>query len=198
MASDFRRDVLMTMARVLDLAAMCVSFLTSFAISSGSFTWPYLAHLLMVRVKVANLLLFVAYLALCSAIFSACGLYRSHRLSRWKQRLYEKLLAATLITGVFLVLKHLFLINFAVTEFFLCFWLLTFCALLLSHEIALRLLHLARLRGRNIRNVVIVGEGPAVTALAEQVRQEATLGYRILRIIDAGEIANDGRVAGDS
>jgi FlaA1/EpsC-like NDP-sugar epimerase len=197
MSPDFRRDALMTMARVVDLAAVSVSFFVSFAISSGTSTWPDLADVLVMRIKVVNLVLFVGYLALCSAIFSACGLYRSHRLSHWRRRVYEIALAVSLITVAFLVLKQLFHISFAIKAFFPLFWGFTLCTLLLSHELAMRLVHLARLRGRNTRNVVLVGEGPEMLALANRVRQETSLGYRILHIIDAREIEEDGRVPGD-
>jgi FlaA1/EpsC-like NDP-sugar epimerase len=197
MSPDFRRDAVMTMARVADLAAVSVSFVVSLAISSGTFTWPELADVLVMRIKVVNLIVFMAYLALCSTIFSACGLYRSHRLSHWTQRLHELALAVTLITVAFLVLKQLFEISFAIQAFLALFWCLTLCALLLSHELALWLLQTARVRGRNLSNVVIVGEGPEVLALADRVRQEASLGYRILRIIDAREIEEDDRGSSD-
>jgi FlaA1/EpsC-like NDP-sugar epimerase len=197
MSPDFRRDALMTMARIIDLAALSVSFVVSFAISSGTSSWPDLADVLVMRIRVVNLVLFVAYLALCSAVFLACGLYRSHRLSHWRQRLYEIALAVSLITVAFLVLKQLFYIDFAIKAFLPLFWSFTLCALLLSHELALRLLQVARERGRNMRNVVIVGEGPEMLALANRVRQEATLGYCILRIIDAREVQEDGRAVGD-
>jgi FlaA1/EpsC-like NDP-sugar epimerase len=197
MSPDFRRDALMTTARLIDLGAVGVTFVASFAMSSGTLNWPALAGVLVMRIKVVNLVLFVGYLALCSAIFSACGLYRSHRLSHWRQRLYEIALAVSLITVAFLVLAQLFYIAFAIKAFLPLFWGFTLCALLLSHELALRLLQGARVRGRNLRNVVIVGQGPEVLALADRVRQEASLGYRILRIIDAREIEEDDRVAGD-
>src|SRR5215472_41398 len=100
MSASFRREILAKMTRVFDLGAVCVSFLVTFAISSGSYTWPGLAHVLIMRIKVVNLLLFGGYLALCSAVFSACGFYRSHRLSRWNRRLYEILSAVTLLTGL--------------------------------------------------------------------------------------------------
>lgn len=198
MLRSFRRDVLMTLSRAFDLAVVCVIFLGTLAYSSGSLTWPGLAEVLIMRIKIGNLLLFVGFIAFCSAIFSACGFYRSHRLSRWNQRLYEILFAVTLVTGVLMVLRWLFALAFATNEFLLVFWLLTFSTLVLSRVIAWQWLHLARLRGRNLRNVIIVGEEPYATALAKRVRQEAGLGYRILRIIDAREIAENGRIVGDS
>jgi FlaA1/EpsC-like NDP-sugar epimerase len=186
------------MSRLTDLGALCVSFLASFAISSDSLTWPDLADVLVMRIKLVNLVVFAGYLALCSAIFSACGFYRSHRLSDWKQRLNEVLLATTLITALFLVLKQLFQIGFALDKFVPLLWLLTLGALFLSHETALQLLHLARLRGRNLRNVIIIGEGSATAALADRVRQEPGLGYRILRIIDVREMSDNDDIRGDS
>jgi FlaA1/EpsC-like NDP-sugar epimerase len=195
MLPSFRRSVLMPLTRMFDLSAVCVVFLVTLAISSGSYSWPGLAEVLIIRIKIGNLLLFMAYIVLCSAIFSACGFYRSHRLSHWHQRLSEILFAVTFITGVLLVLRWTRPLAFATNEFLTMFWLLTFCTLVLSHEIARRLLYLARLRGRNLRNVIIIGEGPDVIALADRVRQEAILGYRILRIIDTRELTANGRVA---
>ena len=92
-------------ARVVDLTLVSITFLAAFAVSSGSFTWPSLAEVLVVRIKVVNFLLFGGYLALCSAIFSTCGFYLSHRLSGWSRRVREIFLATTLITGVLLVFQ---------------------------------------------------------------------------------------------
>jgi FlaA1/EpsC-like NDP-sugar epimerase len=197
MSPGLRHNV-MLMVKVFDLAAVCATALAALTISSGSSTWLNLGYLLVIRIKVANLLLFVGYLVLCSAAFSVCGFYRSHRLSPWNRRLYEILLAVTLLTGILLVLRWPLHLMFATDEFLLWFWALTLCTLFLSREIVRLLLHLARLRGRNLRNVIIVGEGSNATALANRVGQEASLGYRVLRIIDAKEIAQDGRMAGDS
>lgn len=198
MSPGFRRHVLMKASQVFDLAAVCVTFFAALTISAGSFTWPSVAQVLVIRIKLANLLLFAGYLGLCSAIFSACGCYRSHRFSYWQRRLYEVCLAVTLSTGMLRVLEGFFLLSFAVHEFLLVFWLLTFCALALSHEIVFWVLHRARVRGRNLRNVIIVGEGPATAALAHRVRQEANLGYRVLRIIDPRGMTENGSTAGDS
>jgi FlaA1/EpsC-like NDP-sugar epimerase len=198
MAIYFRNRAFIMLIRVFDLLLVCGSFLASLAMSSGSLTWPGLAEVLVIRIKVANLVLFVGYLVLCSAVLSACGLYRSHRLSHAKQRLYEIFLAVTFITGAFLVLKPAFSLDFATNKFLVLFWGLTFCGLALSHEAALGLLYLARLRGRNLRNVIIVGEGLDATALAARIGQEVSLGYRVLRILDVKEITEDGYIAGDS
>jgi FlaA1/EpsC-like NDP-sugar epimerase len=187
----------MKMVRLFDLAAVCVVFIASLAISSASLTWPSLAEVLVMRIKLANLLLFVGYLALCAAVFLACGLYRARRLSRRPQSLYEVFFAVTLLTSVPWLLKRPLALEFATDAFLLWFWLLMLCVLFLSHEIARWLLHLARLHRRNPRNIVVVSDGTDAVALANRIRQEVGLGHRVLRIINAGEVTEDGGPVGD-
>ena len=107
------------------------------------------------------------------------------------------LLVATCLTGALLVLKWALNLVFATSAFLLLFWLLTFCTLWLLHELARQLLQLARMRGRNLRNVIIVGEGTEITDLVNRLRQEANLGYRVLQTIDAGELMKNEQIARD-
>ena len=187
----------MKTARLLDLALVCMTFFAALAVSSGSLTWPSLAQVLVIRIKVANLFLFVGYVVLCSAVFMACGFYRSHRLSRWPERLSEVFCAVTVITGVLWLLRWPLALDFATGSFLLLFWLLAFCTLIVVHELLLGLLHLARRHGRNLRNIIIIGEGAEARTLASQITQESSLGYRVLRIIDAGEMTENGRTISD-
>ena|SRR5215813_7861462 len=186
MSSNFWRIALLRAARLFDLVAVCLAFLAAFAIASGSFTWPSFAEVLLLRIKLVNIFLFGGYLTLCSLIFSSCGFYLSHRMSRRSRRIRETLLATTLITGVLLVLP--FQMQFATKSFFVAFWLLTFTVLILTRLIEQHLLYYARSRGRNLRSIVIVGEGSEATDLADRIEKEPTLGYRVVRIIDAKEV----------
>ena len=114
------------------------------------------------------------------------------------RRAREVLLAVTLITVIFLLLRGPLDLSFATNTFLLMFWLLAFGFLMLFHEAALRMLHYARLRGRNLRHVVIVGELQEATALAERFEKESNFGYRVLDIIAPGgsrEIAGSAVVS---
>jgi FlaA1/EpsC-like NDP-sugar epimerase len=186
MSPGFQRIVVLRVARLFDLAAVSLTFLAALAIVSGSFTWPSFAEVLVLRIKIVNIFVFGGYLALCSLIFSGCGFYLSHRLSPWGRRIRETLLATTLITAVLLVLP--LRMQFATEIFFIAFWLLTFTALILTRLIEQHLLYFARLHGRNLRSIVIVGEGSEATTLADRIENEPTLGYRVVRIIDAKEV----------
>jgi FlaA1/EpsC-like NDP-sugar epimerase len=186
LSPGFPRAALQRAARLVDLTLVSITFLAAFVVSSGSFTWPTLAEVLVVRIKVINFLLFGAYLGLCSAIFSNCGFYLSHRLSGWSRRVREIFLATTLITGVLLIWSVRMVL--ATTEFLILFWLFTSSVLVLGRAAGHSVLYFARSRGRNLRNIVIVGEGQNATALAERIKKETTLGYRVVRVINAEEV----------
>jgi FlaA1/EpsC-like NDP-sugar epimerase len=185
MSSNYWRIALLRAARLFDLAAVSLTFLAAFAIASGSFTWPSFAEVLLLRIKIVNMVIFGGYLGLCSLIFSSCGFYLSHRMSPWGRRVRETLLATTLITGVLLVLP--LRMQFATESFFIAFWFLTFTVLILTRLIEQRLLYYARSHGKNLRNIVIVGEGLDAKALADRIEKESTLGYRVVRVINAEE-----------
>jgi FlaA1/EpsC-like NDP-sugar epimerase len=184
MSPGFRHTALQRTARVVDITLVSITFFIAFAVSSGSFTWPSLAEVLVIRIKVVNFLLFAGYLGLCSAIFSSCGFYLSHRLSGWRRRVRELFVATTLITGLLLV----FQMALATNEFLILFWLFTFVVLVLGRAAGHAVLYFARLHGRNMRNIIVIGEGKDATALAERIEKETTLGYRVVRVINAEEI----------
>jgi exopolysaccharide biosynthesis polyprenyl glycosylphosphotransferase len=183
MSNRIRRIALQRLARFFDLAIVVFLFLVVLALNTGAATWPNVAHVFTMRVTVGNVVIFAVYIALCSAIFSGCSLYRSHRLSRLSRRVREVLLAVTLITVIFLVLRGPLELSFATNNFLIIFWLLTFTSLMLSHEAGLRLLHFARARGRNLRHIVIVGERQEASALAERFEKDSNFGYHVLDII---------------
>ena len=186
MSNQIRRLALQRLARLFDLTIVGFLFLVVLAINTGGATWPNVAHVFTMRVTVGNAMIFAVYIALCSAIFSGCGLYRSHRLTRVSRRAREVLLAVTLITVIFLLVRGPLDLSFATNTFLLMFWLLAFGFLMLFHEAALRMLHYARLRGRNLRHVVIVGELREATALSERFQKDSNFGYHVLDIIAPG------------
>jgi FlaA1/EpsC-like NDP-sugar epimerase len=185
MSPRYRRILLQRAARLFDLAALSLTFLAAFAISSRAFTWPSFESVLLLRIKVVNILIFGGYLAVCSAVCSSCGLYLSHRLSHWVRQVREIAVATTILTGVLFVLP--LKMAFATAEFFVLFWLLTFTSLVGSRAIGQRVLYYARSRGRNLRNLVVIGESREAYALADRIGKEPSLGYRIVRIIHAKE-----------
>jgi FlaA1/EpsC-like NDP-sugar epimerase len=189
MPSDFRRQVLLFLMKLLDLAAVCGGFVAALAVSTDSVTLSRVSELLMIRVKVSNILLFVAFLGICWAIFTACGMYESHRLSHWPRRLREVLTAVTLATVALIAMRSGIRLAFATNAFLGAFWGLTACAVLLLRESVRLALHFLRRHGRNLRDVIIIAEKPDAIALQQEMATEAGLGYRVLRVINIEDIS---------
>src|SRR2546428_487098 len=80
-----------------------------------------------------------------------------------------------------LVVTELFGLSFSTNIFLLVFCILCLCILTLVHELSRRLQQIARLHGKNFRNVVIIGDGQRGTALAARIEQQSNLGYRVLK-----------------
>jgi FlaA1/EpsC-like NDP-sugar epimerase len=190
MSPNFQRRIFQRVARLFDVTAVSLTFVAAVAVSSGDVSWPTLSEFLAIRIKVENILIFAGYLFLCSAIFSACGFYLSHRLSRWTRQACEISVATTLITIVFSLLPRG--MPFATKEFLLLFWLMNFWILFLPRLIGYHVLYFARTHGRNLRNIVIVGEGSDASALAERIQKQTTLGYRVVQVINTEEAKNVG------
>jgi FlaA1/EpsC-like NDP-sugar epimerase len=185
MSPRFRHLALQRFAKLFDLAVVGVSFLAAFAIASGSFTWFTFAEVLSMRIQLVNLLFIAAYVAVCSATFASCGFYLSHRMSHWPRQIREVFIAVTFITGILLVLRWPFDFGFATNLFLLAFWFLNFGVLALGRVVGHKLLSRVRARGRNLRSILIVGEGADAKTLADRIEKESSLGYRVVGIIDA-------------
>jgi FlaA1/EpsC-like NDP-sugar epimerase len=188
MSANFRRVIVQRSAKLLDLCMMGTSFLGALAIASGTNTVLSFAEVLAIRIQIFNLIFFVAFALVCATTFAGCGFYVSHRLSHWHRRVREILMAVTFITGLLLVLRSPLEFHFASNRFLIAFWLLNFGSLLGIRIVGQQVLYIMRQNRRNLRSIVVVGEGSDAAALAERVENEPTLGYRVVRIIDAKEI----------
>jgi FlaA1/EpsC-like NDP-sugar epimerase len=187
MSSNFRRSALLRAARLFDLALVSLTFIAAFAITSSSLTWLSFSEVLLLRVKVVNIVLLGGYLLLCSAVFSMCSFYLSHRLSNWNRQPREIVRAVTLITTSIVLLKWPFGFEFATNQFLLCYWVLTVAVFILVRMVGRQLLNFFRTHGKNLRTIVIVGQSSEVNTLAKRIQMETSLGYQVVRIINVKE-----------
>ena len=187
MSPNIQRVAFLRTAKLFDLTLVALSFLAAVVIASGSYSLLSFADFLTMRIQIFNLLFLIAYVMGCAVTFTSCGFYVSHRLSHWPRRLREILIAVTVITGVLFASRGPFDFDFASNRFLGLFWLFNFAVLLVTRVFGQHLLHRLRLRGRNLRSLVIVGEGSDAADLADRIEKEPALGYRVIQIIDARE-----------
>lgn len=176
------RSSLIVTHRVLDLVALCIAFvLASVLASPGSVqavsrsVWAHEPHVFF------SLAILLGSWSVC---LSSLWLYRSKRLSNWRDELAEVLKAVSLCT-LLLAAAELLLQWHTVTRWVLVsFWVLASALLFVVRLIKTYTLRQFRLHGRNLRRVVIVGTGPRAQQLAEMIREHAELGYRLVGFID--------------
>jgi exopolysaccharide biosynthesis polyprenyl glycosylphosphotransferase len=157
------------------LAAVPVSQLTA----RGSFV-----NFLSLRVKVQNILMFLAFLLAWHFVFSIFGLYESKRLShRWSE--VKDVLKSTLLGTLVVTLVALtFRISMVTPIFVLAFWAMSSSIAVSSRVLLRSLLKQARMHGRNLRQMLIVGTNPRAIQFARSIEGMPDLGYRLIGFVD--------------
>ncbi len=147
---------------------------------------------LQMQVTISHVLLAAAYLLLWHVVLNVRGLYHSYRLSPVSRELRDLLTAIALATAP-LALAGVALGFHTITPTFLvAFVAATIVGLGLGRR-TMRVVagHVRRL-GRNLRDVVIVGDdGPALDAATRLARREA-LGYRVVEMLTLEPDATNG------
>lgn len=143
-----------------------------------------LAAFLSMRVKLTNFVVLGAVLLVWHLIFSWCGFFQSKRLSSQTSLVADAARATTLAVIALMVLAKLFMITMVSPRFILIFWILS-STLIVVARIAIRhLLGKIRLRGHDLRHVLIVGTNSRAVEFARRIESKPELGYRVLGFVD--------------
>jgi exopolysaccharide biosynthesis polyprenyl glycosylphosphotransferase len=179
----FRRQVLLNTMKLFDLAVMLFAFgLATVVVSQRAAI--SLAEFLELRIKVQNFITFTILLIVWHQIFSIFGMYASRRLAgRWDE-IVDILKATTLGTFV-IFLSHLLVhVRLVTPEFLFIFWTTASATTIAGRLFMRELLRRARLRGRNLREMLVVGTNPRAVQFARRMRDNQALGYRLLGFVD--------------
>jgi len=178
-----RRGILLNALKLFDLVLITGSFLLATGLirrESGAM----LSDFLSIRIKVSDLVLFLVSLALWHIIFSAFGLYESRRMSRRTTDAVDTVKATTVGVVLIGVAALVFRIGTVSLRFLLVFWATT-TAVTVIHRVLLRfVLEGIRLRGRNLRTMLIVGTNSRALEFASRIEASSELGYRIIGFVD--------------
>jgi exopolysaccharide biosynthesis polyprenyl glycosylphosphotransferase len=170
--------------KLFDLLLMMFSFAVSTLPLYHRVGKLSLAEFFEMRVKLGNLILFISFAVIWHILFSVFGLYGSRRLNdRWDE-IWDIARATTLGTGViaaFGLMFHIWVVN---RSFLLIFWCLTTSLVVLTRTIIRASLAHARRRGKNLRNMLIIGTNPRALELVQRIQHKPELGYRILGFAD--------------
>jgi exopolysaccharide biosynthesis polyprenyl glycosylphosphotransferase len=178
-----RRTALLTLLKLTDL--LIVTVCLGLAATLGA-PEPY-AHAwrspLQMEVTVSHVLLAAAYLLLWHVVLNLRGLYRSYRLSPVSRELRDLLATIAIATAPLAVAGSLLGFRAITPQFLVAFVAATVVGLGFGR----RLLRVAagriRCLGRNLRDVVIVGDGSVALETATRLAQREALGYRVVEVL---------------
>jgi exopolysaccharide biosynthesis polyprenyl glycosylphosphotransferase len=179
----FRRQVLLNSMKLFDLVAVMFAFGLAAVVVSQKATVS-LAEFFAMRVKIQNFLVFAVLLLVWHQIYVLFGMYASRRLAgRWDET-FDILKATTLGTILILVAHVMVHIDLVTPEFMVVFWLAVFATTAAGRLMMRVALRNARLHGRNLRDMLIVGTNPRAVQFAKKMRDNQFLGYRVIGFVD--------------
>ena len=179
-----RRRILLQAAKLFDLAVMVWAFGLATVLEAHQTPTASLGQFLSMRIKVQNFFLFALFLLAWHLVFLSLGLYSSRRFSsRWAEVL-DIAKATTLGSAIVVVAAIPLQIQMVTPLFILLFWVGSTLAGGLSRAVLRYLLARVRRRGRNLREMVVVGTNPRALRFARKVEARPELGYRLVGFVD--------------
>jgi exopolysaccharide biosynthesis polyprenyl glycosylphosphotransferase len=180
----FRRQLLLKGLELFDLSVLGGGFLLG-ALAYSEHVQFDLSEALAMRLKVSNLVVIGVMLAAFHAVLRANGLYQSRRLSTRGAEARDILKAVTICSALVGAAAVILKIEVFGSRWFLAVFWAASSALLVSSRVLLRMMLVsARRKGRNLRNVLIVGTNPRAAHAALTIENRPELGYRLLGFAD--------------
>ncbi|MCA9470416.1 MAG: sugar transferase [Nitrospirales bacterium] len=179
-----RRTLLIQSLKAIDLILLGIALAAAVAFSYSSSANISFSQFLSIRVKIENIIFVCGMAILWHGIFSFFQIYESRRLSTLKSECLDLLKAVTVSTFVFVTAAVLFRVDIIEPWFVLVLWG-GGLSLVLGSRLCLRfILRQARLNGRNIRNILIVGTNPRAVQFALDIQAKPELGYHLVGFLD--------------
>jgi exopolysaccharide biosynthesis polyprenyl glycosylphosphotransferase len=182
--TTFRRRIVLQAAKIFDLALMALSFGLATVLVARENPTTSLAEFLAMRIKVVNFALFTLFLLAWRLVFSSFGLYSSKRLSPRGAEVKAIAKAATLGSAIVWAAALVLRVRMVTPLFILLFWAASTLAGVGSRAALRYMLGGIRRRGRNLRELVVVGTNPRAVRFARKMEARPDLGFRIAGFVD--------------
>jgi exopolysaccharide biosynthesis polyprenyl glycosylphosphotransferase len=181
--NNTRRQLLLNGFRFFDVGLMIVAFMGGTLATIQSRSLDFTSFFSM-RVKIQNFAIFSLFIIAWQLIFRMSGLYASRRLADRRGEVIDVIKATSLGTFVILIGASVFRVAMVTPLFLVVFWLISTCTAVSSRLVLRVTLSALRKRGRNLRDIVIVGTNRRALEFARGLVARPELGYRIIGFVD--------------
>ena len=120
----------------------------------------------------------------CHIIFRVSGFYLSKRFSSNTRDMLDITKAILFLCVMILGAGYIFNLKFISTQFVFFFFCISFCILISFRLFMNWVLYLSRLRGRNLRYMIILGTNAKAVQVANTIRDRKKLGFIISGFLD--------------
>jgi len=182
--TDNRHRLPLSTLKVFDLLVVALSFGISTTLVVHAQKGIGLADFLSMRTKVSNFLIFLLAMFFYNLIFRMFGLYRSRRLSTRRAEIIDILKATAAGLACFIVVGWVFSIRMLTPGFLIIFWVINSLTLCASRALLRGFLVRVRMKGRNLRYLLILGTNARAVAFARKILASPERGYRLLGFVD--------------
>jgi exopolysaccharide biosynthesis polyprenyl glycosylphosphotransferase len=181
---NFRRQFLVKLLTLSDLAIMTVSFASATLAESYLSAHMSFGDFLSMRIKLQNIVLFLGLLAVWHGVFSAVGLYHSKRIEARRNEVKDVLTATSVGTVLLVLAGALFRIRMITPLFLAAFWVVSSLTTVVYRLLLRQLLAWIRIHGRNLRRILIVGTNERAVRFARSIESRPELGYELMGFVD--------------
>jgi exopolysaccharide biosynthesis polyprenyl glycosylphosphotransferase len=180
-----KRRLYLSMLKVLNLELMVMAFgMVTVLQAPRQDGGISLAAFLEMRVRLVNFVTFSLVLLAWHGIFALCGQYQSQRLSRWSSVIGNAMFGTTLGSLFLGVVAIALSIDMVTPTFLFLFWICASVLVAGSRLLIRSALKVVRLRGRNLRYVLILGTNRRAIEFAQRLEATPEWGYRVLGFVD--------------
>jgi exopolysaccharide biosynthesis polyprenyl glycosylphosphotransferase len=182
--THIRRQLLLNSLKLFDVFLMMCCFLAAIFFERHGQSAMSFEQFLSLRIRLLNFFLFSALIWTWHATFSAFGLYSSRRLLGRRADIIDIGKAGTIGTLLIWLAGVLFHLHVITPYFLLLFWVSVVGSTIFSRLLLRSTLTQVRLRGRNLRFMLIVGTNSRAIDFANRTASRPELGYRVLGFVD--------------
>ena len=181
---EVRRYLLLILFRLLDVTILVAAVVAASVPGLRQNGTTSLAPFLAMRFSVRNFVVFAALVLVWHLVFSSFDLYESKRLVRDHSEDAGVVRATSVCTLALMLVGNVFQAKALGGAFLGVFWLTSTITVILCRHALRYLLGQVRLRGRNLRHVLIVGTNARALKFARALESHPILGYRIDGFVD--------------